>query len=74
MLNDIIQVFQVTFLGPAASLSMAAMVTIMASEGEPGQGVEHTWRFLQQRYISTMVSFVLNFSSRETDSVGYLMH
>lgn len=43
MLNDIIQAFQVTFLGPATSLFVAAMATIMASEGEGGQGVEHTW-------------------------------
>lgn len=33
VLNDIIQVFQVTFLGPATSLFVAAMATIMASEG-----------------------------------------
>lgn len=33
MLNDNIQVFQVTFLGSGASLFVAAMVTTMASEG-----------------------------------------
>lgn len=32
VLNDNIQVFQVTFLGPGASLFVAAMVTTMASE------------------------------------------
>lgn len=38
MLNDILQAFQVTFLGNLQHLFVAAMVTVLASEGAAWAG------------------------------------